>query len=145
MVIEQQYERAKTRLLVDESICVQNRILLRDFFQYQEHKLKRMNGLAALDDACYKTLYGYTIRLRNVNKWFGNKPWTALTKEDIRRVYDDLEDGRILTQAGQPFQDRMPSRIVLPPLVATLSRQREDNGGAKGHGFPTRTGGGETT
>ena len=106
MVLKQQYERAKARFLADESICAENRELLGEFFQYQEHKLKRMNGLAALDDACYKTLYGYTIRLRNVNKWFGNKPWTALTKEDIRRVYDDLEDGRILTRAGQPFQDR---------------------------------------
>ena len=29
-----------------------------------------------------------------------------MTKDDIKKVYDDLEDGRILSQTGQPLQDR---------------------------------------
>jgi len=31
------------------------------------------------------------------------KPWTELTREDIKRVYDDLEDGRIRNRSGQPY------------------------------------------
>ena len=70
------------------------------------YKLKRQNNLRRLDDGCYKTLYVYLIKFRNVNLWFDNKPWKQLTKQDIKRVYDGLEDGKILTQAGEPFKDR---------------------------------------
>ncbi len=68
--------------------------------------IKRCNGLALLDNPCYKTLYEYVIMLRNVNVWFHNKPWKRLTENDIRRVYDDLEDGKIKTSKGLPFKDR---------------------------------------
>jgi len=44
--------------------------------------------------------------MRNANGWFGNKPWIDLTKEDIQKVYDGLEDGRVKTQLGRPVEDR---------------------------------------
>ncbi len=97
------YERAKTTLLADETICPENRNLFRQFFEYEEYKLQRLNDLRELDESCYKTLYFYTIRLRTVNGWFRNKPWRELTRGDIKAVYDDLEDGRILSQRGKPF------------------------------------------
>ena len=106
MELETRYRMAKPRLLTDQSICPENRQLFAEFFEYEERKLKRHNGLPELDEASFKTLYGYLIRLRNVNRWFGNKPWKDLTESDIRRVYDDLEEGRILTQRGAPFRDR---------------------------------------
>lgn len=100
------YERQKSYLLSDASICPANRKLFADFFAYQEHKLKRINGLPDLDDGCCKTLIVYIGRFRNVNRRFANKRWVDLTKQDIQRVYDDLEEGRITNNAGRRFEDR---------------------------------------
>lgn len=105
MRLKPAYDRARKRLLEDPS-ARKNRELLCEFFELQEYKLKRLNGLSALDDGCYRTLLAYAARLRNVNRWFGGKAWTSLTREDIRRVYDDLEDGTIRTQRGTPVQDK---------------------------------------
>jgi integrase len=105
MIWREQYERSKARLLSDPGVCPENRQLFGEFFAFEEYKLKRQNGLPALDEGCYKTLYGYVVRLRNVNRWFENKPWRDLTREDIRRVYDALEDGTIRNQKGLPFRD----------------------------------------
>ena len=33
-------------------------------------------------------------------------PLKNITKEDIKRVYEDLEDGRLLNSYGKPFEDR---------------------------------------
>ncbi len=48
----------------------------------------------------------YVGQFRNVNQWFNNKPWQDLTREDIQRVYDDLEDGVITNRYGKPYRDR---------------------------------------
>ena len=106
MGLKESYERGKEKLLIDNSICKENRNLFKEFFEFEEHKIKRINELPKLDEGCYKTLLSYTTRLRNVNNWFKNKPWNDLTKEDIRKVYDDLEDGKITTSQGLPFKDR---------------------------------------
>ena len=100
------YERRKRQLIRDKSVCEANRDLFKRFFEFEEYKLKRKNGLARLDDGCYKTLFGYLQRFRNVNTWFGNKPWSKLTRADIKRVYDDLEDGKITNRKDLPFKDR---------------------------------------
>lgn len=105
MELKKRYEKAKKLFLADESICKANRELFREFFEFEEWKLKRQNGLAKLDDPCYKTLSGYVYKLRKVNDWFRNKPWKDLTKEDIQKVYDDLEDGIIKNQKGQKYAD----------------------------------------
>jgi hypothetical protein len=42
----------------------------------------------------------------DVNKWFKNKAWNQLTEKDIRKVYDDLEEGKIKNSKGQLFKDR---------------------------------------
>ena len=107
MAHEAQYRKRAAELLGDESICSANRTLFREFFEYQEYKLKRQNQLRALDEASYKTLGYYITRLRNVNGWFKNKPWRQLTREDIKAVYDGLEDGVILNSRGKPFMDRV--------------------------------------
>ena len=36
-----------------------------------------------------------------LNKWFDNKPWVKLDKKDIKKVYDDLEDGKIKNKNGE--------------------------------------------
>lgn len=106
MGLKERYDRGKQALLTDPGICKQNRDLFREFFEFEEYKLKRTNQLPHLDDGCHRTLAGYLQRLRNANMWFANKPWKNLTKEDIKRVYDDLEEGRITNQRGLPFKDR---------------------------------------
>lgn len=106
MTIREQYASAKTKLLSDRSICAENRNLFKEFFEFEEYKLKRSNHLRELDEASFKTLYGYITRFRTVNRWFSNKPWNNLTREDIKQVYDDLEDGKILTLRGKPYEDR---------------------------------------
>lgn len=106
MGLKEQYLKAKAMLLTDESICEENRALFREFFEFEEYKLKRCNRLRELDEPTYKTLYGYITRLKSVNAWFGNTPWRDLTRKDIKRVYDDLEDGKIVNQRGKPFEDR---------------------------------------
>ena len=106
MTFKKRYERTKAVLLGNASICKDNRDLFTQFFEFEEYKLKRQNNLPRLDEACYKTLTGYISRLKNVNAWFNNKPWKDLTKEDIKRVYDALEDGQIKNKQGKPFEDR---------------------------------------
>lgn len=106
MARKERYEKARGKLLRDKSICKENRSLFREFFTFEERKLKRSNGLARLDEPSYKTLYEYILMFRNVNTWFRNKPWKKLTERDIRRVYDDLEDGKIKNRKGLPFRDR---------------------------------------
>jgi hypothetical protein len=94
------FERAKEELLNDKTINADNRKLFAEFYEYQEVKLKRINNRTKLDDASYKTLYKYIQLIRNTNKWFKNKDWKELTKEDITKVYNDLEDGKLKTLAG---------------------------------------------
>ena len=106
MGMRNRYEKLKQKLLDDSSICSVNRKWFAQYFIWHEKKLKRLNNLRELDEACCKTLYHYVIMLRNVNAWFGNKPFDELTKSDIQRVYDDLEDGIILNSFGRPFEDR---------------------------------------
>jgi len=100
------YEKSKESLLADESICRENRDLWRNIFDRQERKLKRINNLAELDDATYKTLSSYIGRFKNVNKWFKSKPWADIIKEELQKVYDDLEDGVIKNRFGKRFEDR---------------------------------------
>ena len=106
MTWQQRYKAGKEKLLGNQGICAENRELFAKFFEYEEYKLKRINRAAELDEASYKTVYCYITRLCAVNRWFENKPWRELTKEDIKRVYDALEDGIILTLAGKPFKDK---------------------------------------
>ena len=106
MSLKERYENRKKELLNDKSICKENLNLFKEFFEWEEEKLKRINGLPEIDDSSYKTLYCYINRLRNVNKWFNNKPWRELTVTEIKEVYKDLEDGKIRNKMGKRFEDR---------------------------------------
>lgn len=103
------YENEKIELVTNKKICKENRDLFTEFFEFQENKLKRVNGLRELDDPTYKTLYGYCNRLNITNEWFKNKPWKKLTKANIKKVYDDLEDGIIKRKDGKPYENLQQS------------------------------------
>ncbi len=106
MSVEKRYKKAKAELLKNNSIIKYNRDLFKKFFEWEEEKLKRQNGLPKIDEPSYKTLYDYINKLRNVNSWFKNKAWNKLTEKEIKQVYNDLEDGKIKNRAGKRFEDR---------------------------------------
>ena len=106
MTLKSQFESLKEKLINDKSICKENRQLFKEFYDLEEYKLKRTNNLPKIDDNSYRTLLSYISKLRNVNSWFKNKIWKNLTKEDIKKVYDDLEDNKLLTIKGTPFKDK---------------------------------------
>jgi len=106
MGLAEQYKRNLDKLINDKTICKANRDLFKKFFEEQEYKLKRKRGLKELNDKVLKTLNGYINRLRNVNTWFNNKDWKLLTETDIKKVYDALEDGKLLSERGKPFKDK---------------------------------------
>jgi hypothetical protein len=106
MDLKIRYENAKTKLLNDKSICQENRNLFKEFFVWEQEKLKRINDLPEIDESSYRTLYDYINRFRNVNKWFKNKPWKKLTLAEIKEIYKDLEDGKITNNKGKRFEDR---------------------------------------
>ncbi len=104
VTFKEKYKGAKEKLLLDPLICEENKQIFEEFFEWEEYKLQRENDLRELDESCFKTLYLYTTRLRIVNRWFRNRPWKDLTRDDIQEVYDDVEDGRIVTLRGRPFK-----------------------------------------
>lgn len=100
------YQRNRERLLSDERIHPKTRDLWRRFLDWEEYKLKRVNSLEELDRSSYLTLHAYTQRLTNVGVWFGKVALEDATREDIKRVYDALEDGKIKNRKGERFKDR---------------------------------------
>ncbi|MFH1585934.1 MAG: hypothetical protein ABIB79_04155 [archaeon] len=100
------YVRRKEKLLKDKSINPKNKEVIKKFFEWEEYRLKRKEGLSEVDERSYKTLYYYTSRVQNINKWFKGKIWEDLTKEEIKKVIDNLEDGKIVTQYGKRYSDR---------------------------------------
>ena len=104
MDFKPRYEKRKKQLLKDSK---NNHKVFKEFFKWEERKLRRSNGLNKLDEKCYKTLVLYVHYFKNVEKWFDGKDWKKLTKKDILKVYDDLEDGKILNQYGKPLGDKI--------------------------------------
>jgi len=100
------YNKRKEKLLKDRSINSNNKEIIKKFFEWEEYKLKRKEGLSEVDERSYKTLYYYTGRIKNINIWFKGKAWEDLTKEEIKKLIDDLEDGKIVTKYGKRYSDR---------------------------------------
>ena len=105
-MFKERYERRKKELLDDSKINPNNLKVVKKFLEHQEYKLKRNQGLSEVDERSYKTLYGYIGRIRNLNAWFKNKEWAKLTKSDIKRLIDNLEDGVIKNNSGKRYADR---------------------------------------
>jgi len=103
MEFEKQYRKGKQLLLSSDSVTSDNKQLFETFFSEHEYKLKRINNRRSLDEASYKTLCKYLMYFKNVNRWFNGKSWSQLTEQEIQKVYDDLEDGKILGSHGRPI------------------------------------------
>lgn len=103
MKFENQYQKGKEHLTTSKKINSKNRKLFSTFFSEQEYKLKRINDMRELDQSSYKTLCKYVMYFKNLNTWFDDKPWEDLTREEIKDVYDRLEDGLIIGKRGKPI------------------------------------------
>ncbi len=106
MTFKERYLRNKQLLLEDPIINSDNKEVIRKFFEFEEYKLKRKEGLTEVDEHSYKTLTHYITRIKKINQWFNNKSWKDLTEEEIKKVIDDLEDGVIKTHKGKRYEDR---------------------------------------
>ena len=90
MSFEKRYPIFRESFLNDEKLCPENRVLFKKYFVWQERKLKSINNLRELDEACYKTLYHYVSMFKNVVKWFKYKPLKDITKTEINKVHTHL-------------------------------------------------------
>lgn len=104
MTYKESYERRKPELLA--AVNKANQKLFLKFFEKEEYKLKRQNGLDKLDESSYLTLLGYVGKFSVVDKMFKGKAWVNLSKADIKKVYDGLEDGTIKNKYGKPYKDK---------------------------------------
>lgn len=103
---KESYEHKLNIFLKDKKICKENKEIYKKFFKELEVRLKRIRGFAQLDSGCYATLYNYIIMFKNINTWFENKPLNKITTKDMEKVYEELEDGKILNRDKKPFKDR---------------------------------------
>lgn len=113
MTFKDRYYKKRDELLNDSSVNSENRKAIKKFFEYEEYKLKRKEGLPEIDERSAKTLYNYIRRIRQVNEWLGNRDWNTLKKSDIKKLIDDLEDGIITTHKGTKHADRAQYYQVL--------------------------------
>lgn len=100
------YNKRKEELLTNKNISLRNKTIIEKFFQFEEYKLKRKEGLTEVDERSYKTLTHYTTRINKLLQWFKNKDFEDLSEEEIKKLIDDLEDGIIQKKAGGRFEDR---------------------------------------
>ena len=107
---KQSYERRKLELLDNSNICKENQDLFKKFLNQHEIILKRKRNLSKLDEPNYKTLNKYVGMFSKLNEWFENKPLIDINKNDITRVYNGLEDGKITQSNGKPYS--LASRIT---------------------------------
>lgn len=103
-MFQDKYIKGKEKLLNDKSICQENRTLFKKVLDFKEKKLRRQNQMINLDESSYNTLYGYVIKFKKVNTWFNNKPLKKLTSSDIKKVFEDLQEGNIKRSNGQPYE-----------------------------------------
>ena len=106
MTFKDRYLRNKKLLLEDPTFNPNNKKVVEEFFIFEEYKLKRRQGLVEVDERSYKTLSHYITRIKNITQWLNNKTWADLTKEEIKKLIDDLEDGVIKNRDGKRHEDR---------------------------------------
>ena len=83
------YNKRKDKLLKDRSINSKNKEIIKKFFEWEEYKLKRKEGLSEVDERSYKTLYYYTGRIKNINIWFKGKAWEYLKRSELRHHQEE--------------------------------------------------------
>ncbi len=105
-MFKERYPKRKKELLEDPRVNADNRKVIKKFFEYEEYKLKRKEGLSEVDERSCKTLVNYVRRIKQINDWLGNRDWKNLKKADIKKLIDDLEDGIIKTVQGKKQSDR---------------------------------------
>ena len=70
MSFQERYPRFRDGFFDDSRLCPENKALFEEYFEWQERKLRSINDLRELDEACCKTLCHYVSMFKNVVKWF---------------------------------------------------------------------------
>jgi len=136
MGLKERYFKNKEKLLSDNNICKENRDWYNQICEFFERKLKRKNNLSELDDGCYKTLILYIDECYRTEKYFKGKKGTDITEQDITRVYDGLEDGKILPNGdrrkyynnflkSKPF-DLIGKKEIAKKVIEYTNKQDEE-------------------
>jgi len=105
-MFKERYFKLREELLKDKKVNEQNRKIIEKFLNFEEKKLKNKQELIEVDERSSKTLYAYIGRIKRLNKWFKNKSWKKLTKKEIEKLIQDLNDGKIKTIHGSRIIDR---------------------------------------
>lgn len=124
-MFKDRYPKRKKELLENSKINANNRKIIQKFFEYEEYKLKRKEGLSEVDERSCKTLVNYVRRIEQINEWLGNKDWKTLKKSDIKKLVDDLEDGVIKTPKGNKHSDRSQFYQVLKGKLFNLVKKSQ--------------------
>lgn len=98
------YEHAVKQLKDDKEITPHNKELVLSWLLEKEDKLKSKRGREYQDKVRWiKTLDKLIRAARSVAVWVGDKQLDELTPRDLKKIYDDLEEGRITRKNGKPY------------------------------------------
>lgn len=97
------YENRKQKILNSLEFNSINKKLFFEWLNKKEEKLKNQKGREETDKIRWsKTLNKYLDFFVGIDKWF-KKPFNELTEEDLIKVREDLEEGRITNKKGEKF------------------------------------------
>jgi len=98
------YKTAKKNLAKDKTISRKNKALIVKWLNIKEDSLSSQKGKNDINSQIRytKTLSKYVSFLRNVARWFDDL--SNLTKEDLKKFYDDFETGKIKNQKGKMYE-----------------------------------------
>lgn len=100
----ERYKKQKELLKKDTTILPENRKIILKFLEHAEDKLKRRKGRGRVEQIRYcKTLLKKIDLLKNTDRFF-KKHFKDITKKDIERVYNALEDGKIKSLKGAAYK-----------------------------------------
>ena len=109
------YERLKTHILGDASICLANRHVIRQFLDFEEYKLKRRNGLQAVF-SCRQHFHpvSYEELLNIANIWVS----AALRLEE--------KDLKLMSRLARSQSKRVPGgAAAMPEEAAATVEERQ--------------------
>ena len=82
----------------------ENKDLCVKYLTQVSRNLKTRSRSTTLSERNYSTLSGIVSCCFTVDGWFNHKLWKRVTRKDIQRVFEQVEQGVILSKQGKPFK-----------------------------------------
>lgn len=96
-------KKKQDNIIENDDILEENKELIIDFLDWKKQDLQNKKGREEDDKIRWsKTLNKYVGLLKNVGEWV-DKPLDEFTKEDVQRLYDKLEEGKIKSKNGKKY------------------------------------------